>query len=344
MRAVTRVLLLAGIGAGAGVVPLAVIGCMGEGTRCPPPPVVDAAGDAPHDGGDAEAAGPAIAGIRLANLSPDVPLVDFCIAPHGTTMYQGPLLLGLAGALAGAGMPVTGTPGVPSPQFSAYVTVTPGAYDARVVVGGATDCSGGLADATNVPQLFSNGFATIAFVGRGPMLQALPFADDTTPTTPAPDAGSLKLYLRFLNAAPGFGAVDVGLDTKGTGTLKPLFNMVAFGQTSTSANSTPDAGLKVDNYGYLVTSALSHSTCTGGAGACPLLSVQQSSASAEGGAGGAVLASATVSAAAGAVVTIALVGDSLVADSGNGAPTELLQCVDNGATVGLFGNCSVLAR
>src|SRR5580698_4427991 len=34
---------------------------------------------------------PTLAGVRLANWSADSPPVDFCLAPHGTTDFQGPL-------------------------------------------------------------------------------------------------------------------------------------------------------------------------------------------------------------------------------------------------------------
>jgi len=65
---------------------------------------VDAPGDAPI---------PTTALVRLANWSPDAPGLDFCVAPHGTGLWTGPLLASNVGhavigrlILTDAGLPV----------------------------------------------------------------------------------------------------------------------------------------------------------------------------------------------------------------------------------------------
>jgi hypothetical protein len=134
----------------------------------------------------------------------------------------------------------------------------------------------------------------------------------------------------------------VGLDTKGSGTLKPIFGGVSFGETSTAANATPDAGLKVNQHGYLASAPLTQSSCTAGQSACPELAVQPSSEGGAGQPGVPKYAAGIVNAAAGAVVTVVFVGDTLTPDAAIGLTVELLECVDNASTTGLFGSCTVL--
>jgi hypothetical protein len=316
---------------------------MGEGTTCPPlaVPLGDAASDAKGDAG--EAGPPPIVGMRLANLSPTAPLIDFCIAPAGTQTFGKPMLAALAAALADAGNPIdAAVPGLAFPQVSAYTPAPPGAYNLRIVVAGASDCSTGLADAQGTLFVPGGGFATVALIGEAlptPTLQVVAYPDDTTPPPPKPDGGSLKLYLRLLHAAPGQPPVNMGIDPNGKG-AKPIFDDVAYGQVSTSdaaAPMAPDAtALKVDNNGYLVTSALQ----CGANGICPKIVLRPTGALE----GGLPLATGTVTAAAGAVLSVSLVGDTVGSDagSGGGAPLGLLECVDNAATTGLYGNCATL--
>jgi hypothetical protein len=323
--------------AGAAMAPLAV-GCMGEGTTCPPLAApTDASPDGPKDSGgvdaDAEASapsGPALAGLRLANLSPDSPQVDFCVAQSGTTAFQGPLLAQRAAALADAGQPVeAGTMGLAYPQFSAYMTLPPQQYAVRIVAGGSVDCSVPILpmDLTSLPTLGAGGVATVALIGE---MQAMPktlkvigLRDDGT--QPVAAGGSPKLYLRFLHAAPGLPEVNVSLDTVGNGSPREVFPSVAFGTVS-AAPTSGNAGLTIDKNGYLSTGSLSHSA----------MAVTTS-----GDAGGAQSVSGHVTATAGAVLTVVLVGDTS-SDAGTGVPLQLVECVDNGGTAGLFADCSVL--
>ncbi|MGA7120003.1 MAG: hypothetical protein WBY94_07900, partial [Polyangiaceae bacterium] len=94
---------------------------------------------------DASDAGPAIvaptsmlAGIRIANWSPGAPAIDFCIAPHGTTAFQGPILANTAPALVDAGTCPPGPVGLAFTEVSSYSLVQPQQYDVRLVVAGAS--------------------------------------------------------------------------------------------------------------------------------------------------------------------------------------------------------------
>jgi hypothetical protein len=300
-------------GGAAAVAPF--FGCMGEGTTCPP---LILAVDA---GLDAHEAGPGVAGVRLAHLSPTAPNIDFCLAPQETNVFQGPLLAQYAAALLNQGT----TPGgsnLSYPQASAYMVVKPDTYTARIVVAGATDCTVGiLRQDVPVPSLAGGGFATVALLGevQQPMstLQAIALPDDGT--QPAPDSGA-KLYMRFLHAAPNQADMQVTLNAK------PLFDL-AFGETSSADAAAPDATVKVDKNGYLVSSAVSN-------GKCAMVPAADAASPA--------LATGAINGATGGVLTVALVGDTLPNDSGTGSPFALFECVDNAATTGVLGTCMVL--
>jgi hypothetical protein len=72
--------------------------------------------------------------LRVAHLSPDLPPIDVCFAPHGTTSWSGPWIGQLSGGEAGA-------PGVTYAQVSAYLPLGPGQYDLRIVPAGSSSCS-----------------------------------------------------------------------------------------------------------------------------------------------------------------------------------------------------------
>jgi hypothetical protein len=317
MQRASRVSLIAIVIAAAGGVAALVspvVGCMGAGTTCPPLILTDASLDA-HE------AGPGVAGVRLANLSPTAPSIDFCIAPVETGVFQGPLLAQYAATLTSQGMTASGS-NLAYPQVSAYITVKPDTYTARIVGAGDTDCNGGpLRQDVPLPSLAGGGFATLALLGETaptPSLQGIALQDD--PTQPVGDAGA-KLYIRFLHAAPNQGDIQVNLNAK------PLFDL-AYGQASSSDAGAPDATVKVDKNGYLVTSALS-------GGKCAVVPAADAAAGS--------LTTGAINAAAGAVLTVAFVGDTAATDdSGTGAPLQLFECVDNAATTGVFGTCMVL--
>jgi hypothetical protein len=314
MKRASKVSLIAiAVTASGGAVALLTpfVGCMGEGTTCPPLVVLIDAGP------DAHEAGPGPAGIRLANLSPTAPNIDFCIAPQETGVFQGPLLAAYASMLNSQGIAPGGS-NVSYQQVSSYISVKPDTYAVRIVA--VPDCSVGLLQ-TDVPvtTLANGGFATVALLGEAlpRSLQGIALADD--PTQPVGEAGA-KLYLRFLHAAPNQGDIEVTLNNK------PDFDL-PFGQTSSADAATQDASLKVDKNGYLVTGGATNGASVG------FLPAEDAAASA--------LATGTFYAAAGAVVTLAVVGDSPQTD-GATAPFGILKCVDNAATVGVLGQCSVL--
>jgi hypothetical protein len=107
------------------------------------PPVGDDSGNVFPDADE-----PAAASVRIAHVSPDAPVLDVCVAPHGTGSFQGPLLAQLAASLnAAAGTGDAGDgggsagPGVSYAQVSAYVALAPGQYDVRLVAAGSTSCT-----------------------------------------------------------------------------------------------------------------------------------------------------------------------------------------------------------
>src|SRR5580698_3335023 len=107
-------------------------------------PGLDATGG--EGGDDADAAdepdaAPTQAMVRFAQLSPDAPALDVCLALHGTGAYQGPLLAQFA---EDAGLAAdAGAPGLSFATVSAYLAVDAGAYDVRLVPAGATTCTMG---------------------------------------------------------------------------------------------------------------------------------------------------------------------------------------------------------
>ena len=282
----------------------------------------DTATDGAMDAGDAsdalassDASTTNVSAVRVANWSPDSPSVDFCLAPHATSAFQGPIVTRLAntgGADGGAALAF--------PRVSAYSYVAPGRYDARLVVAGAADCTTGIApDATMLPALTSGTFATIALVGEAhavgsdPSLQLVSFLDDQR-------AGGM-VAMRFINAAPAIPKVDMG--TGPVATFKPLFLGVAFGQTSSA-----DGGASgVDSNGYLTMQPLAAAT----------LSAHPPGATTD-----SALAS-NVSAGAGSILTIVLLGRTPGASSDAGPQGQLIECIDNAGTVGAYENCSALS-
>jgi hypothetical protein len=159
---------------------------------------------------------PGTALVRVAHLSPDAPAVDFCVAPHGTGLFDGPVMesLGVAGGLAYQGV-------------TTYLEVDEGRYDVRLVAADATSCATGLLpDVTELPTLTSGLSATIAAVGElTPEGDAAAFA-----VTALVDEASVmtgKAKLRFVHASSDTPNVDVGLGSGGDFT--PVFTDIPFG-------------------------------------------------------------------------------------------------------------------
>jgi hypothetical protein len=212
----------------------------------------------------------------------------------------------------------------------------------RIVVGGAPDCTAGLVpDITDLPALNGGALATVALLGDAlptPSLQAISLLDG--PATKLTDGGMPKIYLRFLHAAPGLktSTVDMLLDTVG---MAPTvaFSGVAFGKTGGApgggADAGRDGGPSLQN-GYLV-----KDPCASSLSACPTVAVLPS----VGGDAAAPVAAGSFPAAAGSVITLALIGETPATDSGaSAAPFQLLECVDNAGLSNTLGSCSVLTH
>ena len=272
---------------------------------------------------EAGGAGGPVGALRVANLSADAPPIDLCIAPRGTAVFQGPFVSQAAGVSPSHGAAAdAATVGIAFGQVSKYLVIKPGPYDARLVVGGATDCAASIAgDPSPLPLLVAGGFETVFLVGDANALGSAPglkiygVVDDAMQPSPT-DGGPLQLAVRFLHAAPGAAApVDVNLG----GQL--LFPRVAFGQI----DSATDAGPGIDRNGYVSEGALNTT-----------MSVQLSGMAFD---AGAPLASAKVVSATGAALTIALVD----APSDSGATQQgLIQCLDRAETTSLVSTCTVL--
>jgi hypothetical protein len=276
------------------------------------------------DGGQTAAPGPpTFAQVRVANWSPDAPPVDFCLAQHGSGVFVGPFVAALVAADADAGTASDAGAGLAFPSTSAYALVTPGTYDARIVVGGG--CSAKIAaDDTMLPALAAGSSATIALMGdanplsAGAALHVVGFLDD--------GSGASAVALRFIHAAPDLASVDVGT-VSGTA-FKALFSGIPFGQASAAkqAPATDGSAPPVDMNGYLSQPALSGVSL-------------RAQVHGGGDGGSASVANApNVSVAAGSVVTVVVIGGAA------STPLGLLECVDNAGTVGPLSNCSVISQ
>jgi Domain of unknown function (DUF4397) len=360
-----RLPLIAILSAGLAGTAHVATGCSGDGS-CPEPDPsakpTDAAADAiePLDAAArADAGGPTrpfsldatapVTSIRIANWSADAPAVDFCVAPHGTSNFQGPLLSAGARALEEAGLDDAGGTQLGFPLVSAYLPIPPGHYDARLVAAGSTDCSARIIpDTTNLPTLRAGGTATFALVGATqpqgsePALEIVGFIDDV-------DVPS-GVAMRVINASADLPSVDFGVGK----VFQPPFLDIPFGaasegpdastleastEASTQEASTPDASLDgavadasppppmTDPNGYYSPETLSGATLTARASGSPT----------------AAAVATNISVAPGVDLTIAVLGlgQSLVDAS---ASAQLLECVDNGGTVGLLANCSIISQ
>jgi hypothetical protein len=301
-----------------GLLATALAGCLGDDDAKAPPPVdagrdgtvaLDAAPASPAPDASTDA-GPSVLELRFANWAPDAPAIDVCLAPHGSSMLDGPLLAARAPADAGPAA-------LAFPEVSAYLAYPRGAYDVRVVPAGS-DCAVGIVVDTALAAPGSP-YVTVALVGEAhagpsaPGLEVLTFADD---------ARASGVALRVIHAAPEVGLLDVGADGVNGG-FAPWFRGLAFGGVAPSVDAgTADGGVTIDSNGYV--SLKSMSAVTLGARAEGAL---QDLGTAPG-----------VTAAAGSVLTIAVLGGDPPSDGG-AAGIQWLECVDNAGTLGVTGSC-----
>ncbi len=233
------------------------------------------------------------------------------------------MLAGLA-ASADAGLD-GGAASLPFPAVSSYFYLPPDHYDARIVAAGVADCATGIGpDATGLPLFARDTFATIALVGDVQAgdggLRLVGFMDDGQAKT---------LGVRFINAAPELDSADFGTGSLAT-TFKALFTNVGFGKAGAAPASPPDGSAPIDSNGYASIKPLSLATL---------------SAHSHGATEDAVIAT-DVTAASGGVVTFILIAPDpnapTAADAGSAPTARFLECVDNAATIGLLGSCTVL--
>ncbi len=316
-----------------------------------PPAAGDDGGD---DAGDV-AATPPQTFVRVAHAVPDAPSFDFCVAPHGTTAFQGPLLGRLAGQLAEAGSPVPagdGTGGAADfglsyAQVSAYVALDAGTYDLRIVAPRAGSCdpsetpsgdagldadgSGdGLADGAPLSPAVSSTWTSLAAFPEGGFMTILVAGDVSPAGSDAPMAVTVlrddsilpggAALLRAVNAVPSAPHLDFGLGSSAA--WIPLVTAVAFGQAA--GHAAPGEGA-VDANGYLPVGAFAS---------------QPFSARVAGpDASTAVAVTAALSLDLGSVATVFAIGGK----SGDAErPSALLLCIDNQPAGGLVSVCSVL--
>jgi Domain of unknown function (DUF4397) len=282
--------------------------------------------DAGIDGsGDDGASPPPQTSLRIAHASPDMPPIDICVAAHGTTDFQGPLVGQLVDAIAGdAGEDAegdAGLSGVAYGQVSAYLQVDPTQLDVRIVAAGAGSCAVALVpDSTDLPPLAFETYTTLLVAGElspagtdsGVVVAML--SDD------AVLAGGAA-SLRAINAMPSEPFLDFGMQSSTTEWV-PLFTDVPFAASSMKTN--PDDDL-VDRNGYVPIAPFS------GQGVSARPSSSDASA--------ASVAAGNVTIDFGSIATVVAIGGK----TGESAhPPSLLLCTDNQPAGGVFADCSVL--
>jgi hypothetical protein len=296
-------------------------------------------GGGPDDGATGDAASPTIdagpaplAGVRFANWSPDAPSVDFCLAPHGTTDFRGPMIGAALQALEDAGglgdASVAG--GLSFPQVGSYFYLPVGSYDARLVAAGSPDCAVGVIvpDDAQLAGLDAGTMTTIAAMGRvapssgEARIGISSFRDDFDATL---EGGAPTVLVRFIHAAPSLPPVVVGTGLRSAGTFFQWFVNVPFGQAGNLQEAEtvelggPPPPPVVDGHGYLVVGGLSSATVSVHA----FLSDSN------------LVVAPNVTAIPGTVVTLVLVGDPAL---------QLVQCFDNAGSLGVLASCSIVSQ
>jgi hypothetical protein len=284
------------------------------------------------DGIDFDAAPSPLVGIRVANWSPDAPPIDFCVAPHATEQFQGPMIAALLQAQADADITDdAGTPGIAFPQVSSYFYFSPGQYDARVVAAGSPDCNVGVLspDDTNLLPSTVGTMTTLAFIGMVSPAQGEPsilissFHDDYVTTFG--DTGVPEVPLRFINASPSTPSMTCGSGKLADMSFEQFVAGVPFGYAGTQQEATttefvtPLSPYMVDGNGFVQLGQLKALT----------LSVHAFKAKTD----LAVAPSLTVP--PGIVVTVVAVGDQQV---------QLVECLDTAGAAGLVSSCSVVSQ
>jgi hypothetical protein len=195
--------------------------------------------------------------LRVANLSPDLGPLDFCVRVNGTTAWSEPVMLA-AGATAGlvydGGTGIDGTL-----QVSRYFQYDAGTYDVAVFQKGllGSTCTNPIASKTGI-ALDVGVYKLLAAVGYAGSTTAphalVSFTDETTVTT-----GNVAIRFANVGILPGatFGplpAIDVGITTASTG-YAVIFKNVTYPGVSPASTTAP----VIDANGYAVVPAASFS-------------------------------------------------------------------------------------
>jgi hypothetical protein len=296
--------------------------------------------------------------LRIAHLSPDLPPMDVCVAPHGSTSWMGPLIGQLSGVEGGA-------PGLTYAEVSAYLSVSPGPVDVRIVPAGSTSCEtasttgeGGAGDdaggddgqapaadagddaddagsfdagvpsewgtpgvlttVTTLPPLVAGGSATLLIAGEVSPRGTDPGLTFAVVQDDTELAGGAA-SLRTVNALPQGDPIDVGLGSSAT-KWTALFTDVAFAAIGTQAGPSNGAP---DRNGYLPIPSLSDQT----------MSVRASTDT-----DGDLAVARAVTLPFGSIATLVAIG----AASDAARPGALLLCVDNQPSGGILSDCSVV--
>lgn len=309
-----------------------------------------------------EASQPAPRGsLRIAQLSADMPAVDLCVAPHGTTDFQGPLLAQMFA-------PDGGGAGAAYGQVSGYVAVPVGRLDVRLVAAGSTSCTVGDSDAAaeggdaGVADAGDSGDAALdagdaeagdptdASASDGSGAATVILAPDVTNLPPIVENGFATLLVAGL-LAPGAGdhALSISLFPDdavlvGGGASLRAVNAVTtadaldFGLGSVAGGWVPL--LTGVSFGQPSTTAAPSSGTADPNGYMPIAPLDSQSMSARAGASPQDDTARTQSAHVplGSVATVFAIGGT----TGDGKhPHALLVCIDNATAGSALADCSV---
>ena len=144
--------------------------------------------------------------VRFAHFLVDIPAFDICVKGPGETDFTGPLIRSM----------LQRNGGVPYGYATAYLTLKPVSYQAHVVSGLATSCTGpslgGVPD-MNFVQLVAGRNYTVAAIGNPLTTLKLPVVS-LLEDDPSTQAGQARL--RFVHAADGQGGLEFGSGSSGT--------------------------------------------------------------------------------------------------------------------------------
>jgi len=297
--------------------------------------------------------------LRIAQLSPDFPAIDICVAPHGTQDFTGPLLaqtFSVDGGLVGIGYG----------QVSGYFSVPVGQYDVRIVAAGSPGCvltssEGGVdggsdaateagddggSDDASIDEASTDAGSGEASTGPvtvilGPDITNLPAIAENGVSTlliaglASPSGGAHGLTfslfdddvllagggasLRAVNALATADTLDFGLGSSSS-TFVPLLVNVGFGKPSAAAAPTSGA---TDPHGYMPIAPFDAQMMSARAGATSKTDV-------------AITQGAHIP--LGSIATIFAIGG---ASGDTNHPPAMLVCIDNAQAGSPLADCSV---